>query len=65
MFNGNFIVNQIMNNPKFKNNTVMQNAIRMYQQGDEKGLVELCNNVCKNNGTSYEEMKNKANKMFN
>ena len=64
MFNGNFIVNQIMNNPKFKNNTVMQNAIRMYQQGDEKGLVELCNNVCKNNGTSYEEMKNKANGMF-
>lgn len=53
------IVNSIMNNPKFKNNAVMQNAIKMYQSGDEKGLTELCNNVCQSNGTSVEEMRKK------
>ena len=55
----NFIVNQIINNPRFQNNPVMQNAIKMYQQGNEKGLTELCENVCKSNGTSIEEMRRK------
>ena len=59
MNNPNFIVNQIMNAPQFRNNTVMQNAIKMYQSGDNKGLTELCENVCKNNGTSVEEMRKK------
>lgn len=54
-----FIVSQLMNNPRFKNNAVMQNAFKMYQQGDEKGLTELCQNVCKSNGTSMEEMRKK------
>lgn len=57
--NPNFILNQIKNNPKFRNNTVMQNALQMYQNGDEKGLNELCQNVCKSNGTSMEEMRKK------
>lgn len=57
--NPNFILNQIKNNPKFKNNTVMQNALQMYQNGDNQGLTELCENVCKSNGTSMEEMRKK------
>lgn len=55
----NFIINQLKNNPKFKNNPVMQNALNMYQQGDNKGLTELCKNVCQSNGTSIEEMRKK------
>lgn len=64
MFNQNFIVNQLMNNPKFKNNPVMQNAFKMYQNGDTKGLNDLCNNVCRANGTTMEEMRNRANGLF-
>ena len=57
--NPNFVVNQLMNNPRFKNNAVMQNAFKMYQNGDTKGLQDLCQNVCKSNGTTVEEMRRK------
>lgn len=59
MINPQMLVNQMMNNPRFQNNPVMQNALKMYQQGDSKGLTELCENVCKSNGTSIEEMRKK------
>ena len=59
MINAEFLVRQIMNNPQMQNNPIMQNAIKMYQQGNEKGLTELCQNVCKTNGTSIEEMRRK------
>lgn len=59
MPNPNFIINQIKNNPKLMNNTVMQNALTMYQNGDNKGLTELCENVCQSNGTSMKEMRKK------
>ena len=59
MINAEMIINSIKNNPNFRNNTVMQNALTMYQNGDNKGLTELCENVCKSNGTSVEEMRKK------
>lgn len=59
MNNPNFIINSLMNNPMFKDNTVMQNAFTMYQNGDNKGLTELCENVCKSKGTTIEEMRKK------
>ena len=37
-------------------NPIMQNAIQMYQKGDIKGINELASNLCKEKGTSYEEM---------
>ena len=55
----NILLNQIMNAPQFRNNAVMQNAFKMYQNGDEKGVIELCQNVCQSNGTSIEEMRKK------
>lgn len=59
MINTQFILNQIMNNPQMQNNPVMQNAFKLYQSGDNKGLWDLCNNVCKSNGTSVDEIRKK------
>lgn len=59
MINADMVINSIKNSPNFRNNTIMQNALQMYQNGDQKGLTELCQNVCKSNGTTVEEMRKK------
>lgn len=47
---------QAMNNSQFMQNPISRNAIEMYQRGDIRGINELANNLCKEKGTSYEEM---------
>ena len=37
-------------------NPVMRNAIEMYQKKDTQGLNELASNLCKEKGTTMEEM---------
>ena len=53
------ILNQMMNSPQIKSNQMAQNAMRMYQSGDTKGLQEMAENLCRENGTNPEEVKNR------
>ena len=54
---------QILRNPQAflqqamqSGNPIVKNAIEMYQKGDKQGLNELAQNLCKEKGTSFEEM---------
>ena len=49
-------VQQAMNNSQLMQNPIGRNAIQMYQKGDTQGLNELANNLCKEKGTSFDEM---------
>lgn len=52
-------ISQLINNSQIMQNPIGRNAIEMYQRGDTKGLNELANNLCKEKGTSLEEMTKK------
>ena len=54
--NPQVFMQQAMNNSRFMQNPISRNAIEMYQRGDIRGINELANNLCKEKGTSYEEM---------
>lgn len=56
----NMIVNQIMNDPRFKNNSTMQNAFQMYRNGNMNGVEELAKNVCQTQGKNINELMNQA-----
>ena len=56
MRNPQAFMQQAMNNSQIMQNPIGRNAIEMYQKGDIKGINELANNLCKEKGTSYEEM---------
>lgn len=58
------ILNQMMNSPQIKSNPMVQNAMRMYQSGDTKGLQEMAENLCRENGTNPEEVKNRIMSQF-
>lgn len=56
---------QAMNNSQFMSNPISKNAIEMYQKGDIKGINELANNLCKEKGTSLDEMTKRIKSQFN
>ena len=58
------ILNQMMNSPQIKSNPMAQNSMRMYQSGDTKGLQEMAENLCRENGTNPEEVKNRIMSQF-
>lgn len=55
----NKFIQQMMNNGPMANNPIARNAFEMYQKGDTKGLNELANNLCQENGITYEDAVNK------
>ena len=54
--NPQVFMQQAMSNSQLMSNPIGRNAIEMYQRGDIRGINELANNLCKEKGTSYEEM---------
>lgn len=54
------MVNQIMNDPRFKSNPTMQNAFQMYKQGNMQGLEQLGRNTCQTQGRNINELLNQA-----
>ena len=56
MRNPQGFMQQAMNNSQLMQNPIGRNAIEMYQKGDKQGLNELAQNLCKEKGTSLEEM---------
>lgn len=56
MRNPQAFMQQMMNNSQIMQNPIGRNAIEMYQRGDRQGLNELAQNLCKEKGTTLEEM---------
>lgn len=55
----------IENNPNFKNNPLAQNAMKMYQNGDTRGLQNMAENMCKERGITVDRAKQQVMGMFN
>lgn len=50
------IVNQIMNDPRFRNNNTMQNAFQMYREGNIQGVEQLAKNVSQSQGRDINQL---------
>jgi hypothetical protein len=46
------------------NNPIVSNAIQMYQKGDKEGINEIAKNLCKEKGTSFDEMAKQIKSQF-
>ena len=57
-------IQQITSNSQFMQNPIGKNAIEMYQKGDKQGLNELAQNLCKEKGTSYDDMVKQIKSQF-
>lgn len=44
----------MMGNKMLMQNPIMNNAFQMAQSGNEKGLLEIAQNICKTNGKDFE-----------
>lgn len=55
----------IENNPNVQNNPLAQNAIKMYQNGDTRGLQNMAENMCKERGITVDQAKQQVIGMFN
>ena len=64
MRNPQAFINQAMNNSQIMQNPIGKNAIDMYRSGNVQGLNELANNLCREKGTSFDEMKNRIQEQF-
>ena len=59
------IQNIIESNPNIQNNPIAQNAMKMYQNGDTKGLQNMAENMCKERGITVDQAKQQVMGMFN
>lgn len=71
MMNNMGMLMQAMRNPQAflqqamqSNNPIVQNAIHMYQKGDKEGINEIAKNLCKEKGTSFDEMAKQIKSQF-
>ena len=71
MMNNLMQLMQLMKNPQAilqqamqSGNPIIKNAIEMYQRGDKDGINQLAQNLCKERGTSYDEMVNQLKNQF-
>lgn len=56
----NFIMGMMKNN----NNPMAQNAMKMLQNNDAKGIEQMARNLCQSNGVTPEQAIENAKKMF-
>ena len=61
----NAILSQMMNSPQVQNNPMAKNAMDMYRKGDSQGLKTMAENLCRENGTTIEQMKNEVMQRIN
>ena len=64
MRNPQAFMQQAMNNSQIMKNPISRNAIEMYQRKDTQGLNELASNLCKEKGTTMEEMTKQIKSQF-
>lgn len=59
------IQSMIESNPNIQNNPLAQNAMKMYQSGDTRGLQNMAENMCKERGITVDQAKQQIMGMFN
>lgn len=59
------IQSMIESNPNIQNNPLAQNAMKMYQNGDTRGLQNMAENMCKERGITVDQAKQQIIGMFN
>lgn len=64
MKNPQAFMNQLANNNQMMQNPMFRNAMDMYRRGDTKGLQELAENLCKEQGTTPEQVQQMLKKQF-
>ena len=64
MKNPQAFIQQMMNNSKIMQNPIMQNAMQMYQNGDTQGLQAMAENLCKERGTTPQQVQEIIKKQF-
>lgn len=47
----------VAQNSQFMQNPMAKNAMEMFQKGDSKGLQEMAENLCKERGTTTDDVK--------
>lgn len=57
-------IQQSMGNTQIMQNPIGKNAFEMYQKGDMQGIRQLAENLCKEKGTSYEEIEKQIKSQF-
>lgn len=50
-------MNQMKNNSQMMQNPMIRNTMDMYQRGDTKGLQNMAENLCRERGTSPQEVQ--------
>lgn len=64
MKNPQAFIQQMMNNSQIMQNPIMQNAMQMYQKGDTQGLQAMAENLCKERGTTPQQVQEMIKKQF-
>lgn len=64
MKNPQAFMQQMMNNSHIMQNPMAKNAMEMYQKGDTKGLQAMAENLCKERGTTVDDLKNQIMAQF-
>ena len=57
MRNPQEFMKNIMNNNEIMKNPIAKNALEMYQKGDTQGLQSMAENLCKERGTTVDDVK--------
>lgn len=57
-------IQQMIGNSQAMQNPMMHNAMEMYQKGDTKGLQVMAENLCKERGTTPQQVQEIIKKQF-
>lgn len=57
-------IQQAMNNNQIMQNPMARNAIEMYKNKDVNGINKMAENLCKEKGTSFEEVSKQIKSQF-
>lgn len=55
---------KMMNDSQMMRNPMAKNAMEMYQKGDTKGLQAMAENLCKERGTTPQQVQEMIKKQF-
>ena len=64
MRNPQEFMQKMMENSQVMQNPLAKNAMEMYQKGDTKGLQAMAENLCKERGTTPQQIQEMIKKQF-
>lgn len=64
MKNPQAFMQQMMNNSQIMQNPMARNALEMYKSGDSQGLKSMAENLCKERGTTVDNVKSQIMAQF-